>query len=620
MRLSNRVRVAVCLIVSACGASDDPIIDPPVPDTSAEVVLELGHVKPIEAIFRTGDRLLSRDSIHHWVLWDVPNRRALASGDQNFNWLALAASTMIDQNADDNTIEVRTIATGAVTARIPRAEYASVGLSVDGSYVWLASRDGLQAWSSTGTQLFDIAGDFTRAVVYAAPRELRVCADPVNIHLVETVQIPTGDVATTPFSGTFVRWFDTGERFVTAVDTTAWVYTAAGAQLAFAELPTARAITGQGDHVWTDDGQTLRIYLATDLSAPLASFALVNATPISAGDAIALVGDGLELITLGPTITRGAQIPIRTTAFGGTGSGPWAIGTVEGFVVDRDDALGPAAERRSLSAGVVTGLAGAPNGTAVLSTASGLLVLTISGNSATIERTLPYHSDQLALTADGATLALTDRDPAGSARAVQIVTLSDGSLRHELAGSIGFSLSPAGDAIALAQADGSVTYTDLDGGAVEARGPNEGTILFSPDGTRVAATKLAGDPPAGVRDATTRLYRAGQLTGAVPGVALGWLDQDRVLAATFSWVHSLTLATDTIYDPSGAVIAELPPSTSSAVTPLGDDQVYVPNGVIELSSGLMIWQGQPAQLGAVVGPHEVIYVSGAQVRRGTLPY
>ena len=603
-------------MISACsGRTATPDAGNGAPGASDQVVLEFGHVKPIEAVWRAGDRILTRDSEYHWVLWDVASRHAVASGDQQYNYLALAGGMMMAHEPSSGDIQLRSVATGAVAGTIRgTGEFLPrTGLAVDGSYAWLATRGGIQAWSPTGTLLFDVAGDFSRAEVYAAPGELRVNADPANIQLVETIQVPSGSVATFPFAGKFVRWFDSGERFLTAVGTTAWVYARDGQRVAFADLPTTATLTGQGDHVWTFDGAQLRIYLATDLSVPIVGYALVNETPVPAGDTIALVGDDLEFITLGGAGTRSAPIEIGCTAFGGDPHGAWAIGTVHGLVYDSASAIGPPADRTSLSTGELLSLAGAPDGTAALSTASGIQILHVDAGGVEVRRTLPLAASRLELMADGSVMVIADPED----DTIRVVNVADGSVRHAFAGAGSlFELSPRGDVLARID-DNRITYTDLDGGAVASPGPAEDNILFAPDGVHVASTHQGLDQTT----ATTQLFVNGALAGAVDGVALAWLDDHRILTAKLILVHSISVVSNTIYDASGASLATLPPFTGARVSPLGDHLVYVPapaNELVDVGTGQAIWRGAAAaQLGTAVGTHDVIYTRGPHLYRAS---
>jgi hypothetical protein len=603
------------VVVAACNAKPPGAAGEPADEPAA--LLELGHIKPIQAVWRSGDRILSRDSSYHWVLWDVPARRAIVSGDQTFNDLAIAGGVMIAHQPRSNSIEVRSVATGAVLGTIPTVAslYYRVGIAVDGSYVWLASSAGIEAWSPTARKLFEIAGDYERASVFAAPGELRVNADPVDIHVVEAISVPAGVKKQTPFAGRFAGWFDSGDRFLTAAGSTAWVYTAEGQQIAFADLPAVGNLTGQGDHVWTFDGATLRIYRATDLTAPLQSFALVNEVPSPAGDTIALVGDQLNLITLGPTITRSTLSTIACTAFGGTSS-EWALGTVDGFVFDRANALGPPAARRSLSAGTLLGLGAAPDGSAALGTASGLLQLHVDQAGVQIVRMLSLTAARIEFTADAATMVLAEQ-PTGGAGAITIVNVADGAIRHEFSATAGFTrfaLAPSGGQLALSSSDGHVSYFDLDGKPAPAAGPDTGVILFSPDGTNVASTTTSSTGPQGLVTATTKLFRQGVLSGAIDGVGFAWLDGERLYAGQYTWVHSLNLTSVAIYDAGGNVLATLPLGRiGPSVTPVGGDLAFMSDGaVVNIMTGEVVWQDRTATLSAVLGD-DVLFVRSSQL-------
>lgn len=616
-------------LVMACGGGGGGAIPPDAGPSSNAALLdvELGHVKPIEAVWRTGDRILSRDSSRHWVLWDVQTQHEVTSGDQTQDRLALAGGTMVAEQQSTGDLEVRSVATGAVSGTIPGTDALRVGLAIDGSYVWLANTTAIEVWSTSGARLLAVAGDYSRAVVFAAAGELRLSFDPGTTQTVDNFLLPSGEKTSFSIAGRFVGWFDDGEHFLTAVGSTAWVYTKTGEQTAFADLPTTAALTGQGDHVWTFDGSTLRIYLATDLSAPVQTYALVNETPVAAGSSIALVGDHLELVTLGATVTRGTPIDLACTAFGGDAE-TWAIGTVHGLVFESANALGPPAERRSYSVGELFGLGGASDGTAALSTESGMLMLHVDASGAQVLRTLPFVSRQIEFTADAKAMVIVSGQVVASG--VDVVSVADGAIRHTFPGAQGFELAPSGNLLALETfavtgvGPLQVTYSDLDGGAVSAPGPEVTYgVLLSPDGTHLASTTTSstdGLEGVGLVDATTQIDGYGTLTGAVGGVGQMWLDDNRLIANSYSFVHSVNVAAVTMYDATGLRVADLPLQASNAVSSLGGDLVYLANNsVANVMTGEAIWAGDVAELGAVIGGRAVLYARGPHLYLSSFP-
>src|SRR5215471_19273835 len=107
-----RLAALVLAVVSACRGGTVAPPDAGAGDSSVLLDFSIGHVRPIQVVWRSGDRILSRDDSAHWVLWDVATRREIASGEHYA--VALAGDAMIAQRVD--AIEVRSLATGAISA------------------------------------------------------------------------------------------------------------------------------------------------------------------------------------------------------------------------------------------------------------------------------------------------------------------------------------------------------------------------------------------------------------------------------------------------------------------------------------------------------------------------
>jgi hypothetical protein len=155
-------------------------------------------------------------------------------------------------------------------------------------------------------------------------------------------------------------------------------------------------------------------------------------------------------------------------------------------------------------------------------------------------------------------------------------------------------------------------------------------IRLSPDGTLVAVSNDRGPASA------TSIYQNGALVAAVPGWALSWLDNGRLLIQNYNAPSSLgdSYAGSSIYDPSGVKLGasplpELavdggyypnpPPATRYA---LGTVQVVTPdsvydaeqNSIFSVSTGKSTWtwtnsQTYPSGPGAVAGSR-VVFASG----------
>ncbi|HWO20059.1 MAG TPA: hypothetical protein VNO30_14835 [Kofleriaceae bacterium] len=675
--------LALCiLLLAACGGghsapgdAGDPPPDPPDAGVDApvyeatELELDLGHAAAIRSLRRAGDRALSADTTGRWVLWDLPGHRAIARGEICAECPALLAGDTVALRVTGG-FELRAAATGSVRATVAM-DATNAGLASDGSYVWAATATSLRAWSAQGAQLLDVSGNYAAARVHAAPAELRVALGPAGASTIETLQLAGGGRSTRTFAGAFHSWFDDGERFLTAVGTAVRVYGKDGAQLAFASLSTTASLTGQGSHVWTYDppfDNDLRIYAASDLSAPVQTYALPQAhlRPMAGRIAIfrtTVTEQLFELVSLGPVVTRSGPIPVSVldlTAFGGDASG-WLIGNGNGVVLDDAAVLGTSADRRSLSLGRVWSTAGAADGTAVIATASGRAPVLSLGPAATIvSHELSLRSTHVELSHDAALLVATDNLQGAQYhedRSLRVVRVADGTpiytwpYRWSDYPDLFFDFSFARRGLVLCHLKeryeqvggwaGQRIYTTVTGTTLPSYGPAfyDGSSpelvdqlpRLSPSGAHAAFRTSAS-----LVGSTTQIYTNGVLAGAVTGNPLLWLDDDRLLVVTFRQEsgkvgHQAVQDKVFVYDPSGTqgVEVTLPPLTgpillpasgvSVSLTPVGGSRIYSRrhNAVLDYATGATVWRGDPSVTDGVVVGDSVLFARGPRLFRAS---
>ncbi|HEX7841286.1 MAG TPA: hypothetical protein VF469_27600, partial [Kofleriaceae bacterium] len=508
----------------------------------------------------------------------------------------------------------------------------------------------------------DLAGNYADASVYAEPATLRVVNGAAGGNTLELIQISDHQRTTVPFAGRFYSWFDDGRHFLTVTGNAVSVFTSAGVRQVIGDLPSTRGLTGQGDFVWTYDDQVpgypLRIYPAADLSAPVQSFALDVLTQVAgAGPVIGVLPYGLEqlkLVTLGPTVTMSAPLPVPAaylSAFAGDGDGRWLVGGSAGVVFDGDAVVGPPAELRSLSLGTGWALAGSPGKTAALGVGSRHIeVLTLGASEATV-RELDFAGSQLAITDDETTLIAADdllESQYHEDRSLRVISLADGSVTFTQPYAFsdptrfyGFALAPRGGVLfqkvdRFSDATGwqpHDVFSDLAGHPFPSYGPQPSgkrppTPSLSPDGARAAFSfggqdSFGNDGPIG---ATTQLYSHGVLSGAVDGVFVTWLDSERVVVAKYSLMLGkvLSVAFDgmTIYDGDGNALgpAKLP-DPRGAVASIDGRLVYLQgkNAVYDVTTGAVVWQGDPMMTSGVVVGHDIVFARGHNVYRTAFP-
>jgi hypothetical protein len=160
---------------------------------------------------------------------------------------------------------------------------------------------------------------------------------------------------------------------------------------------------------------------------------------------------------------------------------------------------------------------------------------------------------------------------------------------------------------------GSVIWSD----APVAAGPQPpaaAPILLSPDGTLIDAYGGGSGPTY-----ATNIRKNGKLVTAIPGVALGWIDNSRILASQYANSSDGTNVQYTgaaIYDSTGTKIATPALPELKGIQTVTPDSVYDPshNAIYSLTTGQPTWTGASpgSGLGAVAGSY-VVYESGHRI-------
>jgi hypothetical protein len=149
------------------------------------------------------------------------------------------------------------------------------------------------------------------------------------------------------------------------------------------------------------------------------------------------------------------------------------------------------------------------------------------------------------------------------------------------------------------------------------------TAQVSPNGTLVA---ISTAPSRG--GTTTNIYTNGALTTAVPGWAVGWLDNTRLLAEQFGQENenfNPVYEGTAIFSSSGTNLGSAPIPQLQTLQVAGGS-IYAPqtNTIVSLTTGSLIWASADASCGsndslcdatsagAVTGS-QVIFSSGALV-------
>jgi hypothetical protein len=625
------------------------------------VLLELGHAAPIEAMQFQGGGVLSADQSGHWVLWNYASRAILANGDgalPNLNELGVLTVSPIGMAGQTavvgvaNGLQVRAVADGHLLSTIAQPGLNILAatqvsqpplwwqLASDGSYIVIGSTAGLTIYTPAGQIAATRPGDYSLANTFCAPGQVLVALGPAGQNVVEAVSTADGTSTVSPaFEGDFNTWFIDGTHFLTNEGNTVWVYSSAGAQQGIVGLPTIENLTGQGNWIWSYSpavfpfpANPLAIYAigsqTAAFSLPIEGLSAVVASGSTIG--VLSYGSGqVSVIDLSGASPEEADysVPIGYLSdYAASSSSQWVVGNRHGALLD---GASLSATPRFFGYGQAWSIAGS-TGSVAISTASGQDFV-FDPDSKNLENTFSFSSGKLALSADGSVLgayANQNDSQYETDCTVNFYSLPSGSVINShpcppYAGGtlLGFSLAASGETVALINADATIV-TPIGGGAPIWSEPfASNPALFSPD---ESLNEVSNSGPA--PNAATNIYKNGVLVTAVPGVGIGWLDNDRILVNLYTMDRfgDAVYTGCAIYSSAGVLLAapplpELGSYVGGGVRPVQavtSDEVYDQgrNAIYSLTTGQAVWTpsfpgpwGTP-EVGAVAGSN-VVYES-----------
>ena len=623
-------------------------------------LLDVGHASAVSSMAFAGSSLLSEDTTGHWALWNYLSGAMLASGNAPAPAalgsqvpIALAGPTAVVQTSTG--LQVLAASDGSAEANIAATLLWWI-LASDGSYICGATSAGLMVWSPSGTVLLEQAGDYSKAVVYAAPTQVQAALSPAGQNVIQTIAVPTGTLTVSPtFQGTFQSWFLDGARFLTAVgdDTTTaatvWVYSSSATQqeiISIAPTDGLHYLGGEGDWFWIFGGQvtnsTLNIYSVGGGTTPVATYTYADGGSVFAsGTTLGVVQEPsqvsvVDLSGASPT-SASYTLPIGAlSAFAAVSSSKWVTGNSWGVLVDGASLPGAP---RYLDYGEALSIAGTPNDFAIATASGRILVYESSTN--TLQGTINFASSMLALSPDGSVLAAVGAPPNvvyPSNPALNVYqlpataptnSLTFGSFTVEnmiLSGSgtsalLGLVISsnpvppePTCYAEAIPVTASMPTWCDTSGRIEQ--------VQISPSGALIAAAGAIPSIPG--TTVTTSIYSNGTISTAISGYVLAWLDNSALLVNTYktgSGNQPTVYDGAAIFSSTGAQQTAVPLPELDVVQVLSAQSIYSahPNGIFSLPSGAETWtsasplslsyNGSPPYAGAVTGS-EVIFPSG----------
>jgi hypothetical protein len=390
------------------------------------------------------------------------------------------------------------------------------------------------------------------------------------------------------------------------------------------------------------------------------------------GEIVAMVGQAIQpdvptvsgsvdSYTVIPNLPQGITIDSKTGTISGT---PTAITPRGYFTVAATNAAGSAVEQVFITVISTSGfasllwdlgsdqawaIAGAP-GTAAVSTSSGEILI-IDTATGTLKLTLTQFSSQLALSADGSILGASgDYQDYSKDPTLNFYSLPSGQIVSSFPYDsvppntqpsapipLDFTLSASGTTVgqmtfvaqpswvrarfATPLSGSPEIWSDTDGAFGYLDSLNR--VLLSPDGSLIGvADNILGDWH-------TSIIQNGTLAATVPGYALAWLDNQRILVSEYTNTSSppgeppgnttVTYVGSSIYSATGSLLASPPLPEMDLfpdMQPIGSDEIYDPkqNTVYSLTTGQPVWTGSSALSGrGAVAGSSVVYASGSSI-------
>lgn len=618
------------------------------------LLIDLGHADAVLDIRHDGQRILSFDIGGHAVLMNAVSGAILATRDGVRESPTVLCTDPCDQviSLEGNTAAMRSDDSLVLLDAASGAGLASIGiaggpirwwrLSSDGSYVAAATDTNLTVWSRTGGSLFTIPGNYSSAKAFGAPAELRIGGGPAGASVVENLVVPSGtSTLTAAHQGTFHSWFDDGEKFLSNVGTTVWVYSREATQLDLATLDTLEELHGQGEWFWTHSWapKFVKIYRVGASATPAATHNFTNLTRvIPSGDTLGAINASDPLMSV---IDLSGATPERTDfttttrqmrSYAAASASDWVVGADLGIMFGEVSVPSPQlysyGEARSIAANADT---------IAVATSSGRL-LQFDAQTHALTREIPQPASKIKISADGTRIVggpLPTHPPQlgfdfyAANLALRVYSLQSGNLLQEwptggpdFDRTMDFDVASAADALARTIYRGAGPTDDVREVTTLADNPLWANVIpgghriyLSPNGMVTAIDGVGAPTPPGVN-----LYTNGTISGAVPGFMAGWLDDARLVVnryvpgvpvGTFVFDHVEVIST------AGVTQSTLNIPLVSDLQPVSATSFYVPsrNIIYDAGSGSAIWSSTASTrgVGAVAGSR-VVFASGSTVR------
>jgi hypothetical protein len=587
---------------------------------AATPLLDLGLSSQVTLMRYSGSSVLSQDYTDRWLLQNFATGATLATADEagvvlsngGGSYVDLQNNVMIDQGPAG--LNVRSAATGQVMATIAYPPKVSwYRLATDGSYITAGSPTTLMAWSTSGQMLVSRAGDYSTATPFAAPGQIQVALGPAGQSLIETVAVPSGTATVSaPFQGVFNSWFVDGQHFFTNQGNTFWVYSKAVVQQNLMMLNTPTQLTGQGNYFWTSNVGAVSVYAVGSNGGPVLTTPDLG-LPVASGTNIGLLnafanGPGqitiIDLSGATPVVSGPFSDPCNGGNFAAQSATQWVVGNGSGVICAETSIGNP----RTLTLGSARSVAAGTSYISVATSSGKIFYFNASDDSPA--GTINDSSSHLLTSADGTVLA------AGA----NTYSLPSGTI---LSTSPVYALSQSGTLIVstATTCPNEAAVVPLAGGAplyCLSVPPGGSSVVFSPDLSLAANSSGPSNTDLG----STNIYNNGILATAVPGIALGWLDNSRLVLNEYQLDPVLVgpvLKGTVIYDAAGHLVGSIPfvgLKPFQVVPASSGNSVYNAdyNTIVSLTQGSTIWaSGNTAIVGNTITGNFTGGVTGTQV-------
>jgi hypothetical protein len=659
------------------GGSISAVVSPTITVTQAPtILLQLGNPFLISTLRLASSRVLSQDYSGFWILRDYESGAILESGDAGLGGSNVAGfsipsvSTGVLPQAPAMSggtiaigipggIQVRSSSDGHVLSVIVSpgfhadqngvlSDNDSWQLASDGSYISVEGQSGLFVYTPGGLLLFSRTGDYHDSLnsnlhpsFFAAPGQVQVADGPAGDSNIEFISVPSGvSTLSVPYDGEsqfFEGWFTDGGGFFTTTDAQPYVvsvYSSSVVQLGTVPGGFSGSFGGAGKWVWTYGANYLSIYPAGS-AAPAVTLSNVDRV-FSSGTILAASSSAFSVIDLsGTTLSKTDYTippPINNASsptlipFAAASNTEWVIAfSFQGVILDGASLL--SGNPRFFGNGLPLSISGG-TGRVAVSTGSGKTFYFDPADS-TPQGAIDLTGNDVQLSSDGSALAASSQDRS----LLYIYSLPSGTVSDAFSypassvdgGLLNFTLSSSGRTLAqvvfpIGGSSSQLEITPVSGSPIIWSGTSPGyagNILLSPDGTLAAINQSTdGQVPYPVQ--TVTIYQNGQQTATLSGVAIGWIDNGRLLVNSYGLVPPVVMRLSytgcAIYSPTGTVLASPTLPELLSIQPVTSDTVYAPgqNAIYSLTTGQTTWTNpySAGTGGAIAGPYVVFESEG----------